>query len=45
MNNDQKRFTIVGTDINKVKRQNSQSGLSYNEVKRMLAWEYAKKQK
>lgn len=29
--------TVVGTDIEDVKRQNEQSGLSYNEVKEMLA--------
>ncbi|EKN65796.1 hypothetical protein BABA_18577 [Neobacillus bataviensis LMG 21833] len=32
-----KRFTKVGTDIEEVKRLNSQSGLSYNEVKKLLA--------
>ncbi len=30
-------FTSVGTDINEVKRKNAESGLSYNEVKAMLA--------
>ncbi len=29
--------TTVGTDINEVKRKNAESGLSYNEVKAMLA--------
>lgn len=32
-----KKFTVVGTDIEEVKRLNSQSGLSYNEVKKLLA--------
>ncbi len=36
----QKKFTIVGTDIEEVKQLNSQSGLSYNEVKRLLAKRY-----
>lgn len=30
-------FTIAGTDIEKVKIQNANSGLSYNEVKALLA--------
>ncbi|MBY6053675.1 hypothetical protein [Cytobacillus firmus] len=38
-----KNLTIAGTDIDEVKRLNSQSGLSYNEVKRMLAENYLKK--
>ncbi|MGG3564496.1 hypothetical protein ABES03_23165 [Neobacillus rhizosphaerae] len=33
-------FTKVGTDIEEVKRLNSQSGLSYNEVKKLLALKY-----
>jgi hypothetical protein len=37
LNTKQKRYTVVGTDIEEVKRLNSQSGLSYNEVKRLLA--------
>ncbi|WP_169787425.1 hypothetical protein [Sporosarcina globispora] len=36
-------LTIAGTDIVEVKRLNSQSGLSYNEVKRLLAENYFKK--
>ncbi|WP_170289761.1 hypothetical protein [Cytobacillus depressus] len=35
--NSGKKFTVVGTDIDEVKRLNSQSGLSYNEVKTLLA--------
>ncbi|NMD71648.1 gamma-type small acid-soluble spore protein [Bacillus sp. DNRA2] len=34
-NNDQ--YTVVGTNIDEVKRLNAQSGLSYNEVKELLA--------
>ena len=30
-------YTIAGTDIEEVKRQNAQSGLSYNEVLELLA--------
>jgi hypothetical protein len=37
MLSNQKRFTKVGTDIEEVKRLNSQSGLSYNEVKQSLS--------
>lgn len=40
-----KRFTSVGTDIEEVKRLNSQSGLSYNEVKQLLANQYENKEK
>ncbi|ETI67388.1 hypothetical protein [Neobacillus vireti] len=38
----QKGYTVVGTDIEEVKRLNSQSGLSYNEVKELLAKQYMK---
>ncbi|MFF2450107.1 hypothetical protein ACFVSW_23980 [Neobacillus sp. NPDC058068] len=38
----QKRYTVVGTDIEEVKQLNSQSGLSYNEVKELLAKQYMK---
>ena len=37
-----KKFTSVGTDIEEVNRLNSQSGLSYNEVKKLLAEQYQK---
>ena len=30
-------FTVVGTNIDAVKRQNERSGMSYNEVKELLA--------
>ncbi|WP_301337168.1 hypothetical protein [Bacillus sp. FJAT-29814] len=40
MNSKQKRYTIAGTDIEEVKRLNSQSGLSYSEVKQLLAKQY-----
>jgi hypothetical protein len=36
-NNNQKKFTEAGTDIMEVKRQNAESGLTYNEVKEILA--------
>lgn len=36
-NNEEENFTSAGTDINEVKRKNAASGLSYNEVKEMLA--------
>lgn len=35
--NNEQQFTSVGTDINEVKRKNAESGLSYNEVKELLA--------
>jgi len=37
-----KRFTITGTDINEVKRKNANSGLTYNQVKQLLAEKYMK---
>ncbi|WP_042455812.1 hypothetical protein [Neobacillus dielmonensis] len=40
MSSNQKRYTIVGTDIEEVQRLNSQSGLSYNQVKQLLAAKY-----
>jgi hypothetical protein len=30
-------FTVAGTDIEEIKRKNADSGLSYNEVKELLA--------
>ena len=36
-NTNQKKFTEAGTDIMEVKRQNAESGLTYNEVKEILA--------
>ncbi|CAG9610230.1 hypothetical protein NEOCIP111885_03976 [Pseudoneobacillus rhizosphaerae] len=38
-----KKRTIVGTDIDEVKRQNAASGLSYNDVKLLLAQKHLKK--
>ena len=32
-----KKVTVAGTDIEEVKRRNAESGLSYNEVKALLA--------
>ncbi|MEH7350799.1 MULTISPECIES: hypothetical protein [Gottfriedia] len=37
-----KRFTITGTNINEVKRKNANSGLTYNQVKQLLAEKYMK---
>lgn len=37
MTNDSEGKTVSGTDIGEVKRKNAVSGLSYNEVKEMLA--------
>lgn len=34
-----KRFTKAGTDIEEVKRLNANSGLSYNQVKALIARE------
>ncbi|MBN6886866.1 hypothetical protein ACUXCC_004245 [Cytobacillus horneckiae] len=42
-NNKGNNLTIAGTDIDQVKRLNSQSGLSYNEVKLKIAKEYVNK--
>ena len=35
--NDEKKYTVVGTDVEEVKRLNKNSGLTYNQVKEMLA--------
>lgn len=35
--NESKKLTEAGTDIDEVKRLNSESGLTYNEVKELLA--------
>ena len=35
--NNEEHFTSVGTNVNEVKRKNAESGLSYNEVKELLA--------
>ncbi|MGF2615003.1 hypothetical protein ACQUWN_05250 [Rossellomorea aquimaris] len=34
---DGKKYTSSGTDVDEVKRLNAQSGLSYNQVKQLLA--------
>lgn len=36
-NSNEGQFTSAGTDINEVKIKNAASGLSYNEVKELLA--------
>lgn len=38
-----KKFS--NTDVEEVKRLNAQSGLSYNEVKQLLAFKYEREQK
>jgi len=38
-----KNITVVGTDIDEVKRLNSHSGLSYNQVKQLLSNQFNKK--
>jgi hypothetical protein len=43
MKMNEKKVTVVGTDIEEVKRLNSQSGLSYNQVKQLLVEKYAHK--
>ena len=37
MENKHNTYTVAGTNIEEVKRLNAQSGLSYNEVKELLA--------
>ncbi|WP_279326101.1 hypothetical protein [Bacillus sp. FJAT-47783] len=39
---EKKKYTVVGTDIEEVKRKNAQSGLSYKEVFEKLAKDYNK---
>jgi len=36
-NSNQKAYTLSGTNIEDVKRKNANSGLSYNEVKELIA--------
>jgi hypothetical protein len=43
MKTNEKKLTVVGTDIEEVKRLNNKSGLSYNQVKQLLAEKYANK--
>lgn len=33
----EKTYTVVGTDIEEVKRLNKNSGLTYNQIKELLA--------
>jgi len=37
MKQNNKNYTVTGTDIDDVKRQNEASGMSYNEAKAWLA--------
>lgn len=40
---EKRKKTVVGTDIEEVKKLNAASGLSYNEVKKLLVEKYFKK--
>ena len=37
VNHQEKKYTVAGTNIDEVKQQNAESGLSYNEVYALLA--------
>lgn len=39
---DDKKLTVAGTDIQEVKKQNANSGLTYNQVKQLLAEQYSR---
>ncbi|MGG0240413.1 hypothetical protein [Bacillus rhizoplanae] len=41
--NKEKKYTVVGTNIDEVKELNKKSGLTYNEVKQLLAKQMKKK--
>ncbi|QTC41186.1 hypothetical protein I7V34_19265 [Bacillus sp. V3] len=44
MENDHgKKRTVSGTDIEEVKKLNSESGLTYNQVKQLLGGQYSRK--
>ncbi|MGR6018279.1 hypothetical protein ACT7CU_03925 [Bacillus paranthracis] len=38
-----KKYTVVGTDVEEVKRLNKNSGLTYNQVKELLAKQMQKR--
>ncbi|WP_171910725.1 hypothetical protein [Rossellomorea aquimaris] len=38
-----KKTTVSGTDIEEVKKLNSESGLTYNQVKQLLGGQYPQK--
>ncbi|MFS0781625.1 hypothetical protein [Bacillus sp. 1P06AnD] len=40
-----KKYTVTGTDIHEVKELNAHSGLTYNEIKALIAKEYTEKQR
>lgn len=40
MKKNQANYTVAGTDIEEVKRQNANSGLSYNELNEWFAQKY-----
>ncbi|MDP7991440.1 hypothetical protein Q9B79_16760 [Bacillus sp. MHSD_36] len=41
--NNEKKYTVVGTDVEEVKRLNENSGLSFNQVKELLVKKMQKK--
>ncbi|MGG3915219.1 hypothetical protein [Rossellomorea vietnamensis] len=43
MNREKRNVSKAGTDIDQVKRQNAQSGLTYNQVKQRLGEQYTGK--
>ncbi|WP_268874517.1 hypothetical protein [Rossellomorea aquimaris] len=43
MTEQKKSQTIAGTDIDEVKRQNQNSGLTYNQIKQILGEKYTGK--
>ncbi|MEI2665279.1 MULTISPECIES: hypothetical protein [Rossellomorea] len=43
MDQQKRNVSKAGTDIDEVKRQNAQSGLTYNQVKQLLGEQYTGK--
>jgi hypothetical protein len=41
--NSSKNQTVSGTDIDEVKKLNSESGLTYNQVKQLIGQQYSNK--
>ncbi|MCU5599636.1 MULTISPECIES: hypothetical protein [Bacillus] len=41
--NDEKKYTVVGTNVEEVKRLNKDSGLTYNQVKELLVKQMQKR--
>jgi len=42
---EEKNYTVVGTDIDEVKKLNAESGLSYNEINELLTKEIEQRKK